>query len=683
MFSFMDIQSSRLKLRKLCIARGTEGLDAILSTMMMVWFGFLVLMVVVGYFTYSLKWWAALILGICFLAAIISIKLGYLKYTTYVYSVLWIVNLYIQNLTIKDDHTYLHDNIWPLVYAIVFPLIMDFKQLVFTLGIGFPSTLVPFIRNVIDESNNLDDTISLIRIYITVCVGLIILSIIHLETINIKNISHSKLIDSKDRIELEKDQFFSNVSHEMRTPLNGILGMHQILMDVISRSRIPNREEICDSLDVIQFCTESLMILVDDLMDLAKLDAKSMEIEMVDFDIIALIDNAAKMTRSVLIKQKKPDIIVKTDIDPSVPQKIRSDKKKIYQILTNLTSNATKFTQRGEIIISIKSVFDTYNEGWIKNSHPSKIRIQVRDTGIGIDSSKFEKIFNRYSQADESTTRKYGGSGIGLALCKQLAELMEGSIQVKSELNKGSVFEFEVPISQALNRSISLDSTMADVVISPFYTSRSISNASISTKTSNLSSPESLRRSVQHLDFTFNTINTINSEFDESTIKKADQDVIDVVERVMEGSKLDGSNKSILSSAFLDLKNLDFSNLEKKVVLIVEDNTINSKVLRKLLELLGESNIVICSNGQDAIDYTKLNYNLIKIILMDVHMPILDGIASTKAIREFEKSIDVPKIKIYGLSASSSELVRQECMEAGMDDYLIKPIKKEDLARLF
>jgi signal transduction histidine kinase/CheY-like chemotaxis protein len=654
--AMIDMAELRYYIYLIFTAKDAIGIDAIKSRLMIAWFCSSTLIALCGFLSNSLEWWAFIIIVCIYLSGGIFVRIGYIKTSICIYASMWIINIYVQNIKEYYDYTenkhnhkyddYITNFIWIIIFSLILPLMMHLYQLIIILCLGFPAILIPFVLSKMkNKDGELENIISLIRMYVLLSISLIITSVFHIENNLEKDNDYEKIITLKNSVEMEKEQFFSNVSHEMRTPLNGILGMHEILSELLKNARVSNHDEIFESLDVINYCGVSLLELVDDLIDISKVDAGSMEVENITFNIKTLIENTAKMTRSILIHQKKSNILVVVNFNSNIPLKIKADKKKIYQILTNLISNATKFTQHGQITIDVE----------INNKN--KLIISVTDTGIGIHEKNYKKIFNRYSQADETTTRKFGGSGIGLSLCKQLVELMNGDINIESKIGVYTKFEFYVPLISILpNESTSHNSTMINMPIFTGSTSRSHKDRC---------SPSS-----SYSDFEYKIKNEIEMDG----------------ELIGEGSFADVDELAIskyLDSTISEMfdKSIELNKKNEKIVLVVEDNKINQKVINKLLEILNVSNIEVCENGLEAVDYVKQNYQKIGLILMDIQMPVLDGIQATIQIREFESLTphNIHKIPIYGLSAAASGSSKIECINSGMDDYLTKPIKKEEL----
>lgn len=362
-----------------------------------------------------------------------------------------------------------------------------------------------------------------------------------------------------------KAAFLANMSHEIRTPLNGIIGTTNLLLD----SDLTQEQHHYAAM--LKTSADSLLEIVNDILDFSKIEAGKRELEAIDFDLHQVIENTVNF---FTILARKKDLHISFEIEENVPAKLHGDSNQLRQVLNNLISNAVKFTETGEITVRISNQKEIFEQ--------VLLRFTVSDTGIGIDEAAQEKLFQPFVQADVSTTRKFGGTGLGLAICKQIVELMQGEIGVKSEPNKGSHFWF--------------------------------------TATFQVQSP---KPKVQIPDTGF----------------------------------------QIPDSGFQSLK-----------ILIAEDNPVNRELTQKMLEQIGFST-EIADNGLEAVKAAaETNYDL---ILMDCQMPEMDGFEATAAIRQQTSKEHCPKIIALTANAATGE--RERCLDAGMDDYLCKPITKEDL----
>ena len=375
-----------------------------------------------------------------------------------------------------------------------------------------------------------------------------------------------------DRANRAKSAFLASMSHEIRTPMNGIIGMSELLGDT---SLTENQVE---HLSMIQHSAGSLLRLLNDILDFSKIEAGKLELELIPFEFRPFMERVSQV---LSIRAAEKNIYMTTRIDPEISERLLGDSGRLQQVLINLAGNSIKFTEKGEIAIAA----DVDSRG----SETIVLRFAVRDTGIGIPAEKQARIFEAFSQADATTTRKYGGTGLGLTISAQLVELMHGKIWVESEDGNGTTFYFTAKF---------------DVLPANVMTAET---NGLTTETSRSETASDEPKSVR--------------------------------------------------------------------ILLAEDSLVNQKVAVGLLSKQGH-HVDIAINGAQAVEaWEKGDYEL---ILMDIQMPEMDGIEATRLIREREQGTD-SRIPIVAMTANAMKGDRQECLAAGMDDYVSKPFKPEDL----
>lgn len=377
-----------------------------------------------------------------------------------------------------------------------------------------------------------------------------------------------------------KSRFLANMSHEIRTPMNAIIGFTELLkrsfLDEIQSGYLASIHESANN----------LLSIINDILDLSKIEANKLQFEHIEFNFTHLIESVFNMVRSKFL-QKHVDLVY--TIDEGTPVGFKGDPTRIRQILINLIGNAIKFTEQGKIDVNLGLDLTDRHETY-RNSGFRMLRVSIRDTGIGIPDDKKEEIFESFSQADTSTTRHYGGTGLGLAITKAFVEKMGGRIWVDSEYGKGSEFVFLLRLEQV--------KAVGDVSTDP-----------------------------------------ANLEF-------------------------------LNSKKVLMVDNNPEMEFKGMNVLIAEDNKINMALIRELFIKFGAVTDQAV-NGKEAIE--KLKSNLYDVILMDIHMPVMNGLEATRFIR---KEIS-PTIPIIALTASAMQVDREEAIAAGMDDFISKPIDVE------
>ncbi len=490
-----------------------------------------------------------------------------------------------------------------------------------------------------------------------------------------------------------KSDFLANMSHELRTPLNSILGFSQIILD----DEISDEQR--DFMGMIKNSSDILLDLINNILDLSKVEADQLDLEAIDCDVESIVYDCCDAVRS-RIASNQLEILV--DIG-EVHSNIIGDPTRIRQILINLLSNAVKFTERGEIIISLQPV----SEG----ETTTKLEFSVFDTGIGMTNEQKNMVFAPFKQADSSTTRKYGGTGLGLSISKKLTELMGGSLHVESDIGKGSKFYFQLTFDKIQEVSPANDKLATEnienvtcLIVDDNNEALRITEKIVSDIGLNpilaKNADEGLEQfknnpeiKIIFLDIVmpttdgFKFIDQVKHQFPNRSLKiimvTADMSVLNI--RKLKESNIDGylfkplrqsSLTSVLQSLFAGDKKGDHYTDENSAqkenfaakVLVVEDNIVNQKVAGKMMQRMGH-HVEFASDGLKAIE--MVTDNKFDIIFMDMQMPNLGGIDATRKIRDL--GIKTP---VIAMTANAMKGDRENCLEAGMDDYISKPISK-------
>ncbi|PYP91766.1 MAG: hypothetical protein DMG65_06290 [Candidatus Angelobacter sp. Gp1-AA117] len=508
-----------------------------------------------------------------------------------------------------------------------------------------------------------------------------------------------------------KGEFLANMSHEIRTPLNGVIGT----LDLAAQTELTGEQK--ELLSMCRSSANSLLAVLNDILDFSKIEAGKLRFEEAEFHLADTVGEAVRVM-AVSAHQKKLELAY--CIDPEVPAWLRGDSTRLKQVLLNLLGNAVKFTQQGEILVSVQAEK--------QESQEIALNFSVSDTGIGIPPDKQESIFEAFSQADTSVTRQFGGTGLGLAICARIINLLGGRIWVESTPGRGSTFHFTVTLNRAQEKQAA-DSGAVPVSLSGrrimvvddnstncWILERMLRawGAAVVACTSALEALTELKsasRNGQHFDLLIcgshmpemdgfvllqqvkgdpglhlKTIMMLSSNDYAAAAERCRRMQVEAwLIKPIGPSELRSAVTSLLSpeeqteSSVPTRTGSQVEATGKLRILLAEDNLVNQKLAVKMLEKLGHE-VTVMENGRLAVQHLRKDTHY-DVVLMDVHMPEMDGYAATEAIRQLEDIRGMGEhIPIIAMTANAMEGDRDQCLEKGMDGYIAKPVNMQELA---
>ncbi|MBM3341340.1 MAG: response regulator [Betaproteobacteria bacterium] len=515
--------------------------------------------------------------------------------------------------------------------------------------------------------------------------------------------------DQAEAANLAKSQFLANMSHEIRTPMHGVLGMAELILS----TKLDTKQR--HFAQTIRRSGDALLHVINDILDFSKIEAGKLELDLADFDLRETLEDVAQLLAEVAAAKK---LELLCHIAPEVPAMVHGDPMRIRQIVTNLMGNAIKFTEKGEVALTVRP------------AAPGTLRFEVRDTGIGIPVEAQARVFNPFSQADGSTTRRYGGTGLGLTISKELVELMGGSIGLESQVGVGTTFWFTVCFAPASSAStvdewdndvsqlagcrllvVDDNATNRDVLREQAVAAFGMRCSVAEDGTQGLTLMREAARRGEPIDVALidsgmpgldglavgKAVRAEPALADTPMILFTSMNLSGETERAREVGFFTTLHKPVRQSMLLralraalnrsptfrmkarEIRDQSASGVAfKGRVLVAEDNIVNQEVARAVLGNFG-CEVRIANNGREAVQ--AVQEDVFDLVLMDCQMPEMDGYAATRALRALQDQGMIRPLPIVALTAHATEADRQSCLEAGMDSFLSKPYTQASLRK--